>query len=380
MRNWLFLSAAALLVACGGDSDDPVTSSGGDGGNGGSDLSSRKQAALSVMAADGAVRLAQNSSGDVPDSGPERRSGPAPRAVVPEAEQLDCTTLENGEGSIYAYSDSSGSQPDARIHYNGSEVDTAARLDAVMKDDPLFSGSLASSGGRFSGSQTRGNCEGQVSGQSFVLKGATDILIYEEVDGDFDNTVAFNRLGGLADGSLDPVTPPDVSTLNVSDTGTQSIDMRGVIRSCTGCTGDLSAFTGNDLDAAVAMFVRMSPPLGGDGMLRIGDSESSPFSLVSRADQPAPDQIETEVSGRLASTLGDPECHFDVTYETQQPLVREEGYDAPAGLVAGELAVDVKSSGCSHTVTVSNGDVLVDGSPEDITALANDCSFRMSQG
>ena len=65
-------------------------------------------------------------------------------------------------------------------------------------------------------------------------------------------------------------------------------------------------------------------------MLRIGESESSPFSLVSRAGPPASDQIETELSGRLASTLGDPECHFDVTYETRQPLVQQQGYNAAA--------------------------------------------------
>ena len=377
MRNVLFLSAAALLVACGGDSDDPIT---GSGGNGGSDLSSRQQAALSVAAANSAVQVAQTGTGGVPDTGERALSSPTPRAVIPEAEQLDCTTLENGEGSIYAYSDASGSQPDTRIHYNDSEVNTTGGLDTVMKADPRFSGSLASSGGSFAGNQTRADCEGEVSGRPFLLKGATDTLIYEGVDGDSDNVVAFNRMGGLADDSLDPVTPPDVSTLNRSDTGTRAIDMRGVIRSCTGCTGDLSAFTGNELDAAVAMFVRMNPPLEGDGMLRIGESESSPFSLISRAGQPAPDQIETELSGRLASTLGDPECHFDVTYETRQPLVQQQGYNAATGLIAGELAVTVESSGRSHTVTASNGDILVDGEPEDVTALANDCSFGRTAG
>jgi len=377
MRNGSLLTVAALLVACGGDSDDAVTG-GGDGG--GSDLSSRQQAALSVAAANSAVQVAQAGTGGVPDTGERALSGPTPRAVIPEAEQLDCTTLENGEGSIYAYSDASGSQPDTRIHYNGSEVDTTGALDTVMKADPRFSGSLASSGGNFAGTQTRADCEGEVSGRPFLLKGAPDTLIYEGVDGDSDNVVAFNRMGGLADDSLDPVTPPDLSTLNRSDTGTRAIDMRGVIRSCTGCNGDLSAFTGNELDAAVAMFVRMNPPLEGDGMLRIGESESSPFSLVSRAGQPASDQIETELSGRLASTLGDPECHFDVTYETRQPLVQQQGYNAAAGLIAGELAVTVASSGRSHTVTASNGDILVDGEPEDVTDLANDCSFGRSEG
>lgn len=372
------LLLALQLAACGGGG----SSSGGGNGGGDSTLSSpesRERAAAAVVAAGGVVEDAQaNATDEAEEPTPLSSSGDTKakmttRSVDPGAQVMDCANdLENGTGALYAYSDS-----DHQIHYQEQPVDgitdgtDTVGLDTVMTDGPLFNGSLSSASGTFQAQQMRGNCEGAMQGMAFTSQGAVDAIIYDGVDGDADNTVSFNRLGGLDNGSLDPVNPPDLSNFNISGSGSDLMRMRGLMRVCTGCTGDLSTFTGNPEDAAVSMYMQMSPSGSDSGrVVELGKGPDTPFSMVSRADQPAAGQTETELSGRIASSANDGSgCDFDVTYETVTPLVREQSTDRPD---SGELNVTVAGSGETHNVEVIEGTVFVDGEEQDVTDLACD--------
>lgn len=380
------LLLALQLAACGGGGSSSGGNNNGGGDSGITDQESRQKAAAAVVAAGGVVEDAQANATEEPEAPTTTSTSGTPqtkmttKSVDSDALVMDCTQDPlNGQGAMYQYS-LSADDPDPQTHYQGQPAEgitdgtDTVGLDTVMTDGALFNGSLSSASGTFQAQQMRGNCEGAMQGTAFTSQGAFDAIIYDGVDGNEDNTVSFNRLGGLDNGSLDPVNPPDLSNYNTSGSGSDLMRMRGLMRVCTGCTGDLSTFTGNPEDAAVSMYTRMSPSNSDNGRLvELGEGPDAPFSMISRADRPAAGQTETELSGRIASPgNGGSDCDFDVTYETVNPLVRDQGVDGPEALVAGTLKVTVEGSGETHTVEVSNGTVLVDGEEQDVTDLACD--------
>lgn len=217
----------------------------------------------------------------------------------------------------------------------------------------------------------RADCEMSGEGYSMVTKGAADVMM-RDIGVDQGRAIAMQIGSGNKFEDA-----PDISSFYVSETRSGSVSlvnkMHGELYNCEGCLdGDLSNFNGNPNDVTASAFMVMRLEADSEWFkLQMGDSVADHFVMVAK--DVGSGRVKMEVDGRLIHEDHN-RCNFDVTYDTEQPVVTTNFQQGGDETEDGRINVTDNSSGEVYVVEFhANGDVTVNGNLVDVDKVAGAC-------
>ena len=235
----------------------------------------------------------------------------------------------------------------------GSSRDTQIRTDCVIRDDD--------------------------DDIIFSFDGALDVAQQEGIDGD-GRAVALQVGGYSGDAPSDRPNLDEPLRFN-GGSGFGSSATRIELFSCEGCKdGDLGDFSGDEaLDVTSVSFgdLEFSGP-GVNFKSRTGASREEPFVLQTALSDTGQDgAADVRLDGLLMFEDTETGCGYDVTYQTNEPLV-VEGYEAGGTqTTGGEVEITSNESGNTYLIEFqSDGSLLVNGSaPPQPSSDAMECGY-----
>lgn len=363
----LALFAALAITGCGGgggggggDNDD--STGGGDDNGTTTGLSSEEQVALAAFGSGGSLDAGQTGADESTDD-PETASG--------ASTQISC----NDGGDHWVHEDNGGPFALDQVDFEATGV---------------FDGNDSLSTGK--DMQVRADeCLNSGPGFSSRVDGITDTAQADNLGTSGEGSIGY-FVGGGYDGN-DPSVPSvddrDLSTSFVSDFESDEFgdffySLRGEIWSCGACLDSGEAFVkdlanpNGDPQRDVGFAGRFEMGFN-NFTVEAGDIDAGDvWTFVSSAGSGSND-ASFVVDGRYAlSDADNPECNFDVTYETSDPLYVEDLFAESRVPSEGEIKVTQNAgddAGTTYTVNFDTGDpdtVTVNGTTYNRNDLVDD--------